>query len=257
MGSGEKLGHTNIYDIYGNEKQGAWKYLLKKYESKPPDTGLSYPDTSWWADPNLLTGNEYNLLMMWLTEPVTYSGKGYGYAGPIPRITALRGIVVSHSRTSLHLKRSGKYKEMLKNYYGVVEDYEKEILGDEYISEEDLANNIKKIPSAGSFYNYNRRTRLSAFKFRRPPHDRTFNRRFIWVFPEGEERHGKEWLEIPDLLYRCLTIPDKTLEGPEFHKRNIGTISSHRYSGSLPPLDIETNNLILSYEDILKTQRKD
>lgn len=255
--AGENVGYARIYDIYGNEKKGAWKHLIKKYESMPPDTGLSYPDTSWWADPNLLTGNEYNLLMMWLTEPTTYTGKGYARIAPIPRITALRGIVVSHSRSIHRLQVSEKNSHLLEDYHRVVEKYEKEILGDEYISHEDLKNNALQIRRAGSFRNYDRRTRLTSFRYRTPLPDHSANHRIVWVFPESQEWHGKEWLEVPDLLYKCLSIPDKTMAGPEECKRQVEWTIRRNGKDSQKKVDKAVENLVLSYEDILKTQRKD
>lgn len=241
--------YHKFFDIYGNERPEAWKLLLQQFDGKPEDSGLTYPDVSWWADPNLLTGTDYDLLMMWLTEPTIHT-TNTSNREPIPRIRALRGISVSHSVSLLIPELSTENKKKIERFYKIIDEYESQILGNMYLSIEEIESNVEDVTKVGKFFNQKKEKGLSPFRYRIPMKKHVFDRKLLWVYPRGDQ-DGPEWVEIPSLLYQCLTIDDRTLTVPEMHKKNVGVIMSRYYSGHLPPLEEEIDNLEQSYQDII------
>lgn len=191
---------NRLFDIYGNERQKAWKKLLFDYDGKPPDSGLIYPDASWWARPDLLTGHEYDRLMMWLTEPTA------GTSLNAARIVVFRGIEV-HSSRYAYVPR-----EWSKEYAEVVDKYEPKLLRNEYVPLDEFSGNMKIKPKWGRFYNVGKD---NAFEFRRNnvKIGSIPNRYVLWT--------ERGWFDIPVELYSCLTIEDHTIEELETVKRRV------------------------------------
>lgn len=215
--------YFKLFDIYGNERQRAWKRLLSDYDGKPPDSGLSYPDSSWWARPDLLTGHEYDRLMMWLTEPAV------GVFRNAARVAVLRGIAVYSTRfVFVPTENSDEYAE-------VVAKYEPQLFGeDRYISLDAFSKNMEIVPVWGRYYN---RRRDQVFEFRKPniPPGVIPNRYVLWT--------ERGWFDIPVELYSCLTIEDQTIEELEEMKRKVC-------------LDSDMSELVDLYERLID-QRKE
>lgn len=213
---------NRLFDIYGNERQKAWKKILFDYDGKPPDSGLVYPDASWWARPDLLTGHEYDRLMMWLTEPTI--GKTLNAA----RIVVFREIEVYSSRfVCVPREWSEKYAE-------VVDEYEPKLFGERYVSLDEFSGNMKIKPPWGRFYNLGKD---STFEFRR--NNVKFgaipNRYVLWT--------ERGWFDIPVELYSCLTVEDHTIEELEAVKRKVC-------------LDTDMSELIELYEKLIDERKE-
>lgn len=251
--------YHNYFDIYGNERQGTWKKLIKHLTDVPEDSGLSYPDTSWWADPNLITGGQYDLLMMWLTEPTVFSQYNMGYANPIARISALRGISVEYSRTISVPIISDKNVKELQNVIDIYHEYEPKIWGDDFISYNDLKGNIVKVKGVGSIFNSDRPKRLTPFRFRLPSSKVGMTRRIVWAdLWSGGKMKGKnrKWVEVPAQLYQCLTVEDRTLNDIDLLYRKVNATLIPNYADHLPTLEEIEESLVENYEEIIQLREE-
>lgn len=246
------------FDIYGNEKKDAWRKLIEHREGAPEDSGLTYPDYSWWANPNLVSGVEYDLLMLWLTEPAWLSAPKVSGLKPLgARIQAFRSLNVTHSRSVGYIQKTEKRTQTVgEDYFDIVEHYEPLVLGDEYVSWDDADSTMKNISShrTGLFFNIYTVPELSPFRYRIQNFNRPTTRYFVWVDVKGK----KERAEVPYLLYKCLTVGDHTLLEVERWKRVIKGRFTNIKRWEDISLDEAKENLVESYEKLLeqKTHHK-